>query len=251
VSTAARRARCQEAESKRRAEATALSSQQAKLDSQQHRLFDVADFLENNAIAHQSAEFRKNQLVFREGDHANHVCYLEDGYVRVSALSHSGRRATFGIVAPGEFFGLDCLTRNGHRTSTASAMCQTSVRIITKEDMTRCVQSDASFSAYCTFSLLRANIQMEQALLNLLCNSSEHRLIWVLLFLSRLGTIRDANEVTIPKISQSLLGEMIGATRTHVNSFMTKLKRLGLIEYDGLLTIRRAQLAAYLKSSSR
>jgi CRP/FNR family transcriptional regulator, cyclic AMP receptor protein len=208
--------------------------------------FDVQSFLNFAAGARRLVDFRKNQIIFASGDPAGNVLYIEKGMVRLSVTSDRGKTVVLTVLGAGNFFGLWCLAGQVRRTATATAMAATTVRVIAKEQMLRMLRTEPAFSEYFISFLLRRNIQIGQRVIDLLFDPSEKRLIRTLLFLAQFG-VKNGDDVTLSRVPQELLAEMIGSTRTHVNGFMTKLKRLGFVEYNGgMLKIHRTPLTSLL-----
>jgi CRP-like cAMP-binding protein len=191
-------------------------------------------------------DFQKNEVIFASGDPAGNVLFIEKGMVRLSVTSVRGKTVVVAVLDAGNFFGLWCLAGQVRRTATATAMAPTTVRVIPKEQMLRLLRSEPAFSEYFISFLLKRNIQIGQQVIDLLFDPSERRLIRTLLFLAQFG-VKNGDDVTLSRVPQELLAEMIGSTRTHVNGFMTKLKRLGFVEYNGgLLKIHRTPLTTLL-----
>jgi CRP/FNR family cyclic AMP-dependent transcriptional regulator len=208
--------------------------------------FDVHSFLKFAAGARRLVDFQKNEVIFASGDPAGNVLFIEKGMVRLSVTSVRGKTVVVTVLDAGNFFGLWCLAGQVRRTATATAMAPTTVRVIPKEQMLRLLRSEPAFSEYFISFLLKRNIQIGQQVIDLLFDPSERRLIRTLLFLAQFG-VKNGDDVTLSRVPQELLAEMIGSTRTHVNGFMTKLKRLGFVEYNGgLLKIHRTPLTTLL-----
>ena len=208
--------------------------------------FDVQSFLKFVAGARRLVDFQKNEVIFASGDPAGNVLYIEKGMVRLSVTSNRGKTVVVTVLDAGNFFGLWCLAGQVRRTATATAMAPTTVRVIPKEQMLRLLRTEPAFSEFFISFLLKRNIQIGQKVVDLLFDPSEKRLIRTLLFLAQFG-VKNGDDVTLARVPQELLAEMIGSTRTHVNGFMTKLKRLGFVEYNGgLLKIHRTPLMSLL-----
>jgi CRP/FNR family cyclic AMP-dependent transcriptional regulator len=208
--------------------------------------FDVQSFLKFAAGARRLVDFQKNEIIFASGDPAGNVLYIEKGMVRLSVTSDRGKTVVVTVLDAGNFFGLWCLAGQIRRAATATAMAPTTVRVIPKEQMFRLLRAEPAFSEYFISFLLKRNIQIGQKVVDLLFDPSEKRLIRTLLFLAQFG-VKSGDDVTLARVPQELLAEMIGSTRTHVNGFMTKLKRLGFVEYNGgLLKIHRTPLMSLL-----
>jgi CRP/FNR family transcriptional regulator, cyclic AMP receptor protein len=217
------------------------STAQSKADT-----FDVRSFLNFAAAARKLVHFQRNEIIFASGELAGNVMFIEKGLVRLSVTSDRGKSAVVTVLDAGKFFGLWCLAGQVRRTVTATAMAPTTVRIIPKEQMLRLLRTEPAFSEYFISFLLKRNIQIGQHVIDLLFSSSEKRLIRTLLFLAQFG-VKNGDNVTLSRVPQELLAEMIGSTRTHVNAFMTKLKRLGFVEYNGRqLRIHRTPLMSLL-----
>ncbi|HYM07720.1 MAG TPA: Crp/Fnr family transcriptional regulator [Terriglobales bacterium] len=208
--------------------------------------FDVRSFLNFSPGARRLVDFEKNEIIFASGDPAKNVLFIEKGMVRLSVTSHRGKTVVLTVLDAGKFFGLWCLAGQVRRTATATAMASTTVRVIPKEQMLILLRTEPVFAEYFISFLLKRNIQIGQQVIDLLFDPSEKRLIRTLLFLSQFGA-KNGDNATLSHVPQELLAEMIGSTRTHVNGFMTKLKRLGFVEYNGgRLKIRRTPLMSLL-----
>ena len=172
-----------------------------------------------------------NALIFAQGDAAASVLFVERGVVRLSVVSHAGKEAVVGMLDVGHFLGEGCLAGQTRRMATATAMCDCTILSIAKAEMTRQLQADRAFADRVFKDMLAKNIRLEEDLIDQLFNSTEKRLARTLLLLARFGE-PDAPHRSLPRVSQEILGEMIGTTRTRVNFFMNKFRKLGLIEYD-------------------
>jgi CRP/FNR family cyclic AMP-dependent transcriptional regulator len=172
-----------------------------------------------------------NALIFAQGDAATSVLFVERGVVRLSVVSHAGKEAIVGMLDAAHFFGEGCLAGQTRRMATATAMCDCVIISIEKDEMTRQLHTDRVFADRVFRDMLSKNIRLEEDLIDQLFNSTEKRLARTLLLLARFGE-PDAPNRALPKVSQEMLAEMIGTTRTRVNFFMNKFRNLGLIEYD-------------------
>lgn len=208
--------------------------------------FDVQSFLDSAGVVRKLLDFQKNQIIFVHGDPAMNVMYIQKGMVKLSVTSGGGKTAVVTILGPGKLLGLWCLAGQARRVVTATAMAPTTVRVIPKEQMLRLLHREPAFSNFFISYLLATNIGIAQQVVNLFFNRTEKRLIRALLFLAQFGAQNGRDEVTLTRVSQELLGEMVGSSRTHVNGFMRKLKRLGLVEYNGGLKIHRTPLMSLL-----
>jgi CRP-like cAMP-binding protein len=206
--------------------------------------FDVETLLASTGGPLKVTHFKKGQTVFSQGDVAQDVRYLQKGSVKLSVLSRIGKEAVVAILVPGDFFGEGALAGQPLRIGTATAVVPSSVLLISKDSMTGLLHDEPTFGARFLAHMLGRNIRIEADLVDQLFNSSEKRLARTLLLLARYGQVK--TQRNIPKISQETLAEMIGTTRSRVNFFMHKFRRLGLIEYNGTLKINAALLSVVL-----
>jgi CRP-like cAMP-binding protein len=186
----------------------------------------------------------RGEVVFAQGDPAVDVRYVQTGAIKISVLSRIGKEAVVAMLAPGDFFGEGALAGQTVRIETATAIAPSSVLIIKKEAMVRLLHQETVFADRFLSHMLARNMRIEADLVDQLFNSSEKRLARTLLLLARYGQTNPQR--TLPKISQETLAEMIGATRTRVNFFMNKFKKLGFIEYNGGLKINSSLLTIVL-----
>jgi CRP-like cAMP-binding protein len=189
-------------------------------------------------------KYRPGAVVFSQGDAADGVRYLQKGAIKVSVLSRIGKEAVVAMLAPGDFFGEGALAGQLVRIETATAMTASSVLSIEKDAMARLLHDEPMFAGRFISHMLTRNIRIEADLVDQLFNSSEKRLARTLLLLARYGQTNPQR--TLPKISQETLAEMIGTTRTRVNFFMNKFRKLGLIEYNGGLKVNSSLLSIVL-----
>jgi CRP/FNR family cyclic AMP-dependent transcriptional regulator len=176
---------------------------------------------------------------------ADSVFFLQKGTVQLSVLSSTGKEAVVATLAPGDFFGEGCLAGQPHRMATAKAVTPVTTLRIPKAEMVRTLHEHHEFSDRFIAHMLARNICVEEDLVDHLFNSSEKRLARTLLLLARYGK-EDATERTVPHLSQETLAEMVGTTRSRVNLFMNKFRRLGFIEYNGGLKIHNSLLSVVL-----
>ena len=171
--------------------------------------------------------------------------YVAEGSVRLSVLSHAGKEAVIAILEGGHFFGEGCLVGQPYRMATATAMALCTIVMVEKQDMTRQLHSRPSFAAQFLTHMLTRNIRIEEDLIDQLFNSSEKRLARTLLLLARYSKSGTPHRI-LPKISQEVLAAMVGTTRSRINAFMNKFRRLGFIEYNGNIQIHPALLSVVL-----
>jgi CRP/FNR family transcriptional regulator, cyclic AMP receptor protein len=222
------------------------SSQSQLMKPAKKKRFDVEAFLDALGIRKSVKTFRRNQVIFLQGDPARDVLFIRKGRVKRTVVSPSGKEAVVGILGPGDFFGEWCLSEQPVCIATATAMEPTVILMIGKEEMLRALHAEHALSDGFIAYLLGRTVRIEEDLIDQLFNSTEKRLARALLRLARYGRHID-QETRIPKVSQQTLAEMIGTTRTHVNYFMNKFRRLGFIDYNGELRIRRSLLNVVLR----
>ena len=185
----------------------------------------------------QRVEYQPAATIFAQGDPATSVMYVDQGAVRLSVLSHAGKEAVVAVLDVAHFFGEGCLAGQSQRMATATAMTACTIVVVKKQDMVRQLHAKPAFADRFLSHMLTRNIRIEEDLIDQLFNSSEKRLARTLLLLARYGGA-DQPAKLVPKISQETLAEMIGTTRSRVNFFLNKFKKLGFIEYDGELPIK-------------
>lgn len=190
--------------------------------------------------------FAASAKVFSQGEPATSVFYVEKGAVRLSVLSHSGKEAVVALLEPGHFFGEGCLAGQSQRMATATSIMKTTVLAVEKPEMVRQLHARPHFADRFLKHMLTRNIRIEEDLIDQLFNSSEKRLARTLLLLARYGE-QESSHRALPKISQEVLAEMIGTTRSRVNFFMNKFRKLGFIDYNGGLLINNSLLTVVLR----
>ena len=208
-------------------------------------VFDAQAFLDSAGVARKVTEFKKKEAIFSQGDPAKNVLYIQKGAVRLSVVNESGKEAVVAVLGPGDFFGEGCLAGQPIRIGSATAIAPTTVLVIEKKEMIRVLHVEHAFSDRFITYMLSRNIRVEEDLVDQLFNSSEKRLARTLLLLARYGK-EDKPQKVLPKISQEMLAEMVGTTRSRVNFFMNKFRKLGFIKYNGGLHIDTSLLSVVL-----
>jgi CRP/FNR family transcriptional regulator, cyclic AMP receptor protein len=208
-------------------------------------VFDAQAFLDSAGVARKVTEFKKKEAIFSQGDPAQNVLYIRKGGVRLSVVNETGNEAVVAILGPGDFFGEGCLTGQPIRIGSATAIVATIVLVIEKKEMIRVLHVEHAFSDRFITYILSRNIRVEEDLVDQLFNSSEKRLARTLLLLARYGK-EDKPQKVLPKISQEMLAEMVGTTRSRVNFFMNKFRKLGFIKYNGGLHVDTSLLSVVL-----
>jgi CRP/FNR family cyclic AMP-dependent transcriptional regulator len=196
------------------------------------RGFNAQAFLDSAGLSKKIVEFGRSEVIFAQGDRCESVMYIQTGGVKLSVLSKTGREAVVAMLGPGDFFGEGCLAGQPIRIGSATAITPSNVLVIEKRQMVKVLHKQHALSDRFIAHMLSRNIRTEQDLIDQLFNSSEKRLARALLLLARYGK-QDKPKQVVPKISQETLSEMVGTTRSRVNFFMNKFKRLGFIEYNG------------------
>jgi CRP/FNR family cyclic AMP-dependent transcriptional regulator len=207
--------------------------------------FNAQTFLDSAGVARKVAQYRRSQKVYSQGDHAAHVMYIQKGGVKLSIVNEVGKEAVVAILGPGDFFGEGSMAGQPVRMGTATAITPTTLLVIEKNEMIRVLHAEHTFSDRFVSFMLSRNIRIEEDLIDQLFNSSKKRLARTLLLLARYGK-EPQPQTTIPKISQEMLAEMIGTTRSRVNLFLNKFRKMGFIHYNGGLKIHSSLLSVVL-----
>jgi CRP/FNR family cyclic AMP-dependent transcriptional regulator len=194
--------------------------------------FDPRIFLATIGMGRKVVAFPKKRPIFTQGDASDAVFYIQEGKVKLTVLSQRGKEATLGILSEGEFFGEGGLGGQLVRMWSAIAMTDCELLQIDKKAMMLALHREHTFSDLFVEYLLARNIQYEEDLVDQLFNSSEKRLARILLLLAHFGK-EGVPQVVIPKISQETLAEMVGTTRSRVNFFMNRFRKLGFVDYGG------------------
>jgi CRP/FNR family cyclic AMP-dependent transcriptional regulator len=207
--------------------------------------FDPEVFLANVGEGKTISRYRKDQIVFSQGQVAESVFYIQQGKVKLTVVSDQGKEAVVAILGPGQFFGEGCL--NGHplRIATTRAIDECVITRLEKATMIATIHDEPKFSELFMSYLLSRSSRIEEDLIDQLFNSSEKRLARLLLLLANFGK-EGRPEPIVGKFSQETLAEMIGTTRSRVSFFMNKFRKLGFIEYNGKLEIHNSLLNVVL-----
>jgi CRP-like cAMP-binding protein len=208
--------------------------------------FDPKVFLSKVNGGRAISEYRKDKVVFRQGDPSDAVFYIQSGKVKTTVVSEQGKEAVVAILDAGDFFGEACLTGQPQRLSTVTAITECVIVRITKADITRVIHEEPAFAELFISHLLARNSRVEEDLVDQLFNSSEKRLARTLLLLANFGK-EGRPEPIIAKVSQETLAEMIGTTRSRVSFFMNKFRKLGLIDYNGSIEVHSSLLNVVLR----
>lgn len=196
-----------------------------------HKQFDLKTFLSVIDGGRQLLTFAKKQTIFLQGDPSDSIFYIQKGKVQLTVTSKTGKTAVFGLLKEGDFLGENCLNGEPLRLCSATALTDCSLMRIEKNVMIKALHEEPAFSEVFVAHLLARKIQYETDLVHHLFNSSEKRLARILLMLAHFGK-EGSPDTVIPKISQETLADMVGTTRSRVNFFMNKFRKLGFIDYD-------------------
>jgi CRP/FNR family transcriptional regulator, cyclic AMP receptor protein len=221
------------------------SMTKSKSESKKPQAFDAQAFLDSAGVARKVVGYRASQKIYSQGDPATSVIYIQKGGVRLSVINEAGKEAVIAILGPADFLGEGCLAGQTICMGTATAITPTRALVIEKNEMIRVLHEERELSDRFISYMLARNIRVEEDLIDQLFNSSEKRLARTLLLLARYGK-QDHPQKLLPKVSQEMLAEMIGTTRSRVNYFMVKFRKLGFIDYNGGLKVHSSLLSVVL-----
>jgi CRP/FNR family transcriptional regulator, cyclic AMP receptor protein len=213
--------------------------------SERKRAFDAQAFLDSAGLARTVRKFKGAEVIYAQGASAKSVMYLQEGSVKLSVVSGGGKEAVIALLGPGDFFGEGSLSGQPVRMGIATAIIPSTVLVIEKSEMSKMLHEQHALSDRFIEFMLARNIRIEENLIDQLFNSSEKRLARALLLLARYGK-EDKPHGVLPSVSQETLAEMIGSTRSRVNFFMNKFRKLGFIKYNGGLQINTSLLSVVL-----
>jgi len=212
----------------------------------QIKLFHPREFLANAGIGRTIQHYARKQAIFSQGKPADSVYYIQEGRVRLSVVSKQGKEATIALLGPGDFLGEGCIASDQSvRMATATAITDCAVLKIEKREMLSTLHEEHKFSDLFVAYLVQRHNHTQADLVDQLFNSSEKRLARALLLLASFGK-KDRPEEVIPDVSQETLAEMIGTTRSRVNFFMNKFRKLGFIDYNDRLRVHNSLLSVVL-----
>jgi CRP/FNR family transcriptional regulator, cyclic AMP receptor protein len=217
----------------------------SSMKSKRESSFDAQVFLESVGGSRRAVKFRKKEAIFSQGDAANSVMYIQKGSVKFTVVNESGREAVVAVFGRGDFFGEGAMAGQSVRMGTATAMSPATVLMVAKDEMVQVLHTEHELSDRFIAHVLARNVRVEADLIDQLFNSTEKRLARTLLLLARYGK-EDQPDRVLQKVSQETLAEMIGTTRSRVNMFMNKFRKLGFIEYNGKIKINKSLLTVVL-----
>ena len=221
-----------------------VSHASKKVTSRKRKL-DVHSFLDSAGLKRKVSEFRRKQIILSQGDTSKNVMYIQKGGVKLTVVNEIGKEAVVAVLGPGDFLGEGCLAGQTICMGTATAITPTTALTIGKNEMVRVLHEEHEFSDRFIACMLGRNIRIEEDLVDQLFNSTEKRLARTLLLLARYGK-QDQPQKMLPSVSQQMLAEMIGTTRSRVNLFMNKFRKLGFIHYNGGLQVHNSLLSVVL-----
>ena len=207
--------------------------------------FNPQVFLDTAGVERKVVQFRRNESIYSQGDAADTVMYIQKGGVKFSVVNESGREAVVAMFGPSDFFGEGCMAGQSLRMGTTTAITPTTVLEMHKKELLRVLHAEHELSDRFIAYMLARNIRVEEDLIDQLFNSSEKRLARTLLLLARYGKQEQPDRI-LPKVSQETLASMIGTTRSRVNFFMNKFRKLGFIEYNGKIKVNKSLLTVVL-----
>jgi len=207
--------------------------------------FDPQEFLDTAGVARKVVEYRRGETIFSQGDAAETVMYIQQGGVKLSVVNGSGKEAVVAMFGPSDFFGEGCMAGQPVRMGSTTAITPTTLLVIQKGELLRVLHAEHELSDHFIGYMLKHNIRVEEDLIDQLFNSSEKRLARTLLLLARYGKQEQPDRI-LPKVSQETLASMVGTTRSRVNFFMNKFRKLGFIEYNGKIKVNKSLLTVVL-----
>ena len=207
--------------------------------------FNAQVFLETAGLSRRVTNYKRNESIYSQGDTAETVMYIQKGGVKLSVVNGSGKEAVVAMFGPGEFFGEGCMAGQALRIGTATTVTPTTLLVIQRKELLRVLHEQHELSDQFIAYMLSRNIRIEEDLIDQLFNSSEKRLARALLLLARYGKQEQPDGI-VPLVSQETLAGMIGTTRSRVNLFMNKFRKLGFIEYNGKIKVNKSLLTVVL-----
>jgi CRP/FNR family transcriptional regulator, cyclic AMP receptor protein len=221
------------------------SNKKSKNLSKNKSEFSAQAFLDSAGVARKVTEHKKAEIIFSQGEPAESIMYIQEGGVKITVVSETGKEAVIAILGPGDFFGEGCLAGHPIRMGNATSMTPSTVLVIDKNEMARVLHKQPALSDLFINYVLTRNMKIEEDLIDQLFNSTEKRLARTLLLLARYGKQEHPQRV-LPKVSQEMLAEMVGTTRQRVNFFMNKFRKLGFVRYNGGLQVHNSLLTVVL-----
>ena len=207
--------------------------------------FSAQAFLDSAGVSRKVRQYKKAEIVFSQGKPAESIMYIQEGGVKITVVNEIGKEAIIAILGPGDFFGEGCLAGQPVRMGNATSITPCTLLVIDKGEMARVLHEQRELSDLFINFVLTRNLRIEEDLIDQLFNSTEKRLARALLLLARYGK-QEHPQRALPKVSQEMLAEMVGTTRTRVNFFMNKFRKLGFVRYNGGLQVHNSLLTIVL-----
>jgi CRP/FNR family cyclic AMP-dependent transcriptional regulator len=207
--------------------------------------FNPQIFLDTAGVARKVVEYRRSESIYSQGEAADTVMYIQKGGVKLAVVNGSGKEAVVAMFGPTDFFGEGCMAGQTVRMGTATAVTPTTLMVMEKNELLRVLHAEHELSDHFIKYMLAHNIRVEEDLVDQLFNSSEKRLARTLLSLARYGKQEQPDRILL-KVSQETLASMVGTTRSRVNFFMNKFRKLGFIEYNGKIKVNKSLLTVVL-----
>src|SRR5437773_2849061 len=215
------------------------------MDPPKKRKFDAQAFLSSPGMARKVVDYPPAAAIYAQGDAADSIFYIQQGSVKLAVVSQTGKEAVVGMLAEGEFFGEGALAGQPVRLASATAMTASRILVVPKRQMIRLLHQQHALSDRFIAHMLARNSRLEEDLVDQLFNASEKRLARTLLLLARYGKPHGPRRV-LPRISQEVLAEMVGTTRSRVNFFINTFRKPGFIAYNGCIKVHHALLSVVL-----
>jgi CRP/FNR family transcriptional regulator, cyclic AMP receptor protein len=207
------------------------SKPRVKAKCKERQRFDAQGFLDSAGVGRKVAEYGSKETIFNQGDPATSVLYIQKGSVKITVINEAGKEAVVAILGEGDFLGEGCLVGQPLRMATAAKVIPCTILVVEKSEMIRVLHAERTLSDRFIKHVLSRHMRVEQDLIDQFFNSSEKRLARALLLLAHFGE-QDQPPGVVPKVSQETLAEMVGTTRSRINLFMNKFRKLGFIQYD-------------------
>ena len=214
------------------------------------RRFDPATFLATAAKGRAITTHQKGKIFFAQGDATDAIFYIKKGKVKITVVSKQGKEAVVALLNADEFFGEGCLIGQPKRVATATAMTDCVTMRVETLEMQKALSRQSSFSRMFLSHVLTRSARVEEDLVDQLFNSTEKRLARLLLLLANFGKVGPPDSA-IAKISQEMLADMIGTTRSRVSHFMNKFRQAGFISYNGHIEVHSSLLSVVLTDPER
>lgn len=215
-----------------------------------HSAFNLPEFVLHATPGVSCVHFAPREVIFHQGEPSDSIYYMLEGKTQLSVVSEQGKEAIISILEFDELFGESCLLGYGSRRTTALALTESRIIRVAKDTAVRLMADDVGFDTFLIRHLIKSGLRTQEQLLDQLFNSSEKRLARALLMLANFAG-EEKQDVTIPKLSQEALAEMVGSTRPRVNQFMNKFRKLGYIDYNGTsITVHQSLVTVLFGASS-